>query len=151
MGESRLVEEVRTTASQAAAFSYTSDFDHQADWDPNTISARRITEPPVDVGSRFALEVRMGPRSIPMEYRVTILEPPHRVVLVGEGRGIWSEDDISFRPDGSTTVVRYEARIRLGGLLGLIQPLLGRQMRRIGTEAAAGLARELDRLAVEQA
>jgi hypothetical protein len=149
MGESRLVEEVRTRASQEVAFGYTADFDHQAEWDPNTTASRRITPPPIGVGSRFALDVRMGARSLPMEYRITTLDAPERVVLVGEGPGIWTEDDISFRADGAGTLVRYAARIRLGGILGLVQPLLGGPMRRLGRDAAAGLRRELDRRADE--
>jgi dehydrogenase/reductase SDR family member 12 len=144
--ETRLVEEVRTRAGREDAFAYVADFDHQAAWDPNTVSSRRLTDAPLTVGSRFALVVRMGRGTLPMEYRVTVLEPPERVVLVGEGRGIWTEDSIELREDGEETVVRYVARIRLEGILGWIQPLLGRGFQAIGRGAAAGLQRELDAL-----
>jgi dehydrogenase/reductase SDR family protein 12 len=150
MGETRLIEEIRTTVGRSEAFAYVADFDHQADWDPNTVSSRRLTDLPLLVGTRFALEVRMGRGTIPMEYRLTELEPPERVVLVGEGKGIWTEDTITCHPDGPGTVVRYEARIRLSGVLGLIQPLLGRPLREVGRGAAAGLRRELERLAATQ-
>src|SRR6188508_1336118 len=117
MAETRLVEEVRTSAHREAAFAYVADFDHQAAWDPNTVTSRRLTEPPLAVGSRFALVVRMGRGTVPMEYRITALEPAHRVVLVGEGKGIWTEDAIELREEDGTTVVRYVARIRLTGTL----------------------------------
>ena len=41
-----------------------------------------------------------------MEYRITDWDPPRRVVLVGEGSGVWSRDDIRFEatPTGGTTV-----------------------------------------------
>lgn len=149
MGETRVVEEVRTSAGLEEAFAYVADFDHQAQWDPNTVTSRRLTEPPVAVGTRFALEVRMGRGTVPMEYRITELVPPARVVLVGEGKGIWSEDIIQMRADDGTTVVTYEARIRLSGFLGFIQPLLGRAFQGIGRGAAAGLQRELDRIAAQ--
>jgi hypothetical protein len=151
MGETRIVEEVRTRTGREAAFRYVADFDHQAAWDPNTVSSRRLTDPPLTVGSRFALEVRMGRGTLPMEYRITVLEPPDRVVLVGEGRGIWTEDTIELWEDGDGTRVRYAATIRLEGLLGLVQPLLGRAFEGIGRGAAAGLVRELDALPTEDA
>lgn len=147
VGETRLNEEIRTTLGPSEAFAYIADFDHQADWDPNTVSSKRLDGLPLAVGTRFALDVRMGRGTIPMEYRITVLEPAERVVLVGEGTGIWTEDTITCRPDGSGAIVRYEALIRLSGVLGLIQPLLGRQFGAIGRGAAAGLRRELDRVA----
>ena len=147
MSETRLVEEVRTTVGRAEAFAYVADFDHQAAWDPNTVTSRRLTDEPLEVGTRFALDVRMGRGTVPMEYRITVLEPPEKVVLVGEGKGIWTEDTIAFREEDGVTVVSYAARIRLTGFLGLIQPLLGGAFRAIGQGAAAGLQRELDRLA----
>jgi hypothetical protein len=149
MSETRVVEEVRTTLGRAEAFGYVADFDHQAAWDPNTVTSRRLTDEPLAVGSRFALVVRMGRGTVPMEYRITELAPPERVVLVGEGERIWTEDVIEFREEGGTTVVTYAARIRLTGRLGLIQPLLGRAFRAVGQGAAAGLQRELDRLAAQ--
>ena len=150
MGETRVVEEVRTSAGLDEAFAYVADFDHQAEWDPNTVTSRRLTEPPLAVGSRFALVVRMGRGAVPMEYRITALEPPDRVVLVGEGKGIWTEDTIELRAEDSATMVTYEARIRLSGPLGWIQPLLGRVFRGVGRGAAAGLQRELDRIAAQR-
>ena len=67
MGETRIVEEVRTGVGREAAFAYVADFDHQAAWDPNTVSSRRLTDPPLAVGSRFVLVVRMGRGTLPME------------------------------------------------------------------------------------
>lgn len=151
MAETRITEDVRSAVDIEAAFAYVADFDHQAAWDPNTVSSRRLTELPVGVGSRFALEVRMGRGTTPMEYHITAFEPPTRVVLVGEGERIWTEDAIEFGQESGLTVVRYAARIRLEGPLGWVQPLLGRAFRSIGQGAAAGLQRELDRIAREQA
>jgi hypothetical protein len=80
-----------------------------------------------------------------MEYRITDYDPPRRVVLVGEGSGVWSSDEISFTalPDG--TRIDYVAEIRLQGPLGLIQPLLGRAFAKIGRGAADGLGAALAR------
>ena len=137
-------ETLTTRLSQGDAFDYVADFARQAEWDPNTVSSRRIDEGPLGVGARFELVVRMGRRPTSMEYRITEYEAPERVVLVGEGSGIWSRDDISFRgvPDG--TLVEYRAEVRLGGILRFVQPLLGRAFTSIGRGAADGMRRELD-------
>jgi hypothetical protein len=143
----RLMEQVETRLGRDAAFAYVADFARQAEWDPNTVSSRRIDGGALGVGARFALEVRMGSRVVPMEYRISELRAPSRVVLVGQGPGIWTEDAITFTEAGSGTRVEYVADIRLSGILGLMQPLLGRAFAAIGRGAVAGMKRELDRLA----
>ena len=97
-----------------------------------------------EVGARYALDVKMGRRSVPMEYRITELVAPERLVLVGEGSGIWTEDIITFTETETGTRVDYEAEIKLSGLLGLVQPLLGRAFDGIGKGAVSGMKRELD-------
>jgi hypothetical protein len=82
-----------------------------------------------------------------MEYRITEYEAPKRVVLVGEGEGVWTRDEISFSGVAEGTRVGYVAEIRLGGLLGLIQPLLGRAFAGIASGAVTGMKHELDALA----
>ena len=141
----RLAEHLTTNLDREAAFRYVADFSRQAEWDPNTVSSRRIDAGQLGVGARFALEVRMGRKTVPMEYRITEYEAPRKVVLVGEGGGVWSQDVITFTdvPDG--TRVDYGAEIRLGGLLGLAQPLLGPALTRIARGAVEGMQRELDR------
>lgn len=142
-----LTEHVTTPLDREAAFAYVSDFARQSEWDPNTVSSRRIDEGPLGVGARFALEVRVGSRTTPMEYRITEYRVPEKVVLVGEGSGVWSQDVISFEDIPEGTRVGYVAEIRLSGLLGLVQPLLGRAFAGIAKGAVSGMKRELDALA----
>ncbi len=113
-----LKEQVQTPLSRDAAFAYVADFARQAEWDPNTVSSRRIDDGELGVGARFALEVRMGRRSSVMEYRITEYAPPGRVVLIGEGSGIWTQDTITFTEVEHGTRVDYVADIRLGGIPG---------------------------------
>lgn len=143
----RIAEELMTTLKREIAFDYVADFAHQAEWDPNTVSSRRLDAGDLGAGARFALEVKIGRKVVPMEYRITEFQHPTRVVLVGEGSGVWSQDIITFTdvPDG--TRVDYVAEIKLGGLLGLAQPLLRPAFARIGHGAVEGMQRELDRLA----
>jgi hypothetical protein len=146
-----LTEHVTTPLGREAAFAYVADFSRQSEWDPNTLSSRRIDDGPLGIGARFALDVRVGNRTTPMEYRITEYEVPAKVVLVGEGGGVWSQDVITFREVPEGTRVDYVAEIRLSGLLGLIQPLLGRAFAGIAKGAVGGMKRELDALAAQSA
>ena len=137
----KLVEHIETPLAREAAFHYVADFSRQAEWDPNTVSSRRIDDGELGVGARFALEVKMGPRLAPMEYRITEWQAPSRVVLIGEGSGVWTEDSITFTETAAGTSIEYVFDIRLAGALGLIQPLLRRAFTSIGRGAAAGMKR----------
>jgi carbon monoxide dehydrogenase subunit G len=135
----RIHERIGTTLPVEAAFEYVADFANSQAWDPGTVSSRRLDEGPVGVGARYALEVRMGGRVSPMEYVVRDYERPHRVVLVGSGSGVNAVDEIRFERTGEGTVIDYTADIRLGGLLRLVQPFLGRAFDALGRDAAAGM------------
>ena len=78
-----------------------------------------------------------------MEYRITELDPPHRVVLVGSGSGVEATDEIRFSATGDSTLVEYVADIRLTGLGRLAQPFLGGTFRRIAEGASDGIRRTL--------
>lgn len=138
-------EQIETRLPIDATFAYVADFDHQAEWDPGTETSVALDDGPVRVGSRYRLDVRIGPRTAPMEYVITVLDAPRRVVLVGTGSGVTSTDDIRFEatPTGGTRV-DYGADIQLSGVLGLVQPLLGGAFRNLGRRAADGMRRELD-------
>jgi len=143
----RLVEHLTTPLPREAAFAYIADFARQAEWDPNTVSSKRIDGGELGVGARFALEVKVGNRTTPMEYHITEYQAPSRVALVGEGSGIWSHDIITFSDVPGGTRVEYDFEIKLSGLLGLIQPLLGRAFAGIAKGGVSGMKRELDALA----
>ena len=140
----RIREQIATRLPAEATFAYVADFARQAEWDPNTTSSRRVDAGPLGVGARFALAVKAGGRTAPMEYRIAEYDPPRRVVLVGEGSGVWSSDEITFTPTAGGSVVDYVAVIKLRGVLGVVQPLLGRAFARLGRDAADGMRRALD-------
>jgi len=147
----RINERIETVLPLVTAFDYIADFANAQEWDPGTASSRRLDDGPIGPGSRFALEVRMGGRTAPMEYRIRDFDRPHRVVLVGSGSGVSAVDDIRFERVGGRTVIVYSADIRLGGLLRFVQPVLGGAFRKIGRDAAAGMDEALDVIAHERA
>jgi carbon monoxide dehydrogenase subunit G len=143
----RLHEQVETPLAPEAAFAFVADFANSRIWDPGTATSERLDPGPVGEGARYRLGVRLGGRVVPMEYRVSVFEPPTRVVLVGTGSGVSAVDEIHFEPAGTGTRVDYTADIRLGGWMRLVQPFLGRAFEKLARKAAEGMQRELDRRA----
>ena len=88
----------------------------------------------------FRLDVRVGPRATPLDYRVVAYERPHRVVLLGESATIRSEDTVTVvsRPGGGS-ILTYDAELTLLGPLAALNPLLPLAFRRIGDRGLGGL------------
>jgi carbon monoxide dehydrogenase subunit G len=138
-----LNEQIETTLPIEQAFAYIADFANAREWDPGVATAERIDSGPVGVGSRYRLGVHLGGRVAPMDYRISICEPPNRVVLVGSGSGVSAVDEIRFQRAGAGTRIDYTADIRLGGIMRLVQPFLGGAFRTIARNAADGMHRTL--------
>lgn len=139
-----LHERIETALPIDETFAYVADFANAQVWDPGVATAHRIDAGPVAVGSRYRLGVRLGSRVAPMEYRITVFEPPTRVVLVGSGSGVSAVDEIRFERADSGTRIDYAADIRLGGVLRFVQPFLGRAFANLGRNAVNGMQRTLD-------
>lgn len=140
---------VRTTAGHHRAFALMADFGNASGWDPATFASRKLTDGPIGVGTRFALDMQIFGRKNQIEYEVTEYQPPHRVVLRGENAGSVSVDEISVEPAGSASEVTYEARVTMKGPYKLIGPLFGPVFRRMGDEARDRIGPWLDSQAAE--
>jgi dehydrogenase/reductase SDR family protein 12 len=145
-----LKETIHTPLSTEAAFAYVADFASSQEWDPGVATAERVGDGPIGVGTRYRLGVRIGNRVAPMEYRITELDPPNRVVLVGSGSGVSAVDTIEFGRTATGTTVDYTADIRLDGIRRLAQPFLGKTFAKIARDASAGMQRELDARAARE-
>jgi carbon monoxide dehydrogenase subunit G len=139
-----LHERIETALPIDETFAFVADFANSQIWDPGVATAHRIDAGPVGVGSRYRLGVRLGSRIAPMDYRITVFEPSTRVVLVGSGSGVSAVDEIRFERTDAGTRIDYTADIRLGGVLRLIQPFLGRAFTNLGRNAVDGMQRALD-------
>ncbi len=146
----KLHETIETALNIDAAFAYLADFANAQEWDPGVASAERIDDGPVGVGARYRLGVRVGGRVVPMEYRISAIDPPNGVVLQGSGSGVTATDTIAFQKIAAGTRIDYTAEIRLGGVMRLIQPLLGGTFARIARDASGGMQRQLDLRASQQ-
>lgn len=126
------------------AFDYLADFTKITEWDETARSSVLLDGPPAGaVGARFAVEVGFAGRTNRFEYTTTTSEPPKRLVLRAESSSVISEDEVTFTAaDGGAEVV-YDAHLTPKGGFRLIDPILGLMFKRLGDNAASGLAREL--------
>jgi carbon monoxide dehydrogenase subunit G len=147
----KLVERIDTKLAKDPAFAYIADFAHAAEWDPNIVASSRIDDGELGVGSRFQVDVKVGPRTLSMEYRITEYDPPNVVVLVGEGWNVWSEDRISFEETTDGTRVTYDVELKANGVLAPLSPLLPRYLAGLGDGVRETMGRVLDRLAAPDA
>ena len=139
----RYRKQIEVAREPAEVFAYLADFARAAEWDPGIIEARRLTEGPTAVGSRFeVIAVFRGNRQR-FEYVVAEYDEGRRIVLHGEGAKAISDDTIDVESGDGRTRVTYEADLRLKGLFRLAEPFLGRAVERMGDDALAGLESQL--------
>jgi hypothetical protein len=135
--------EIRSTLPPAQAFAYMADFANARFWDPSVASAQQQGAEPVGLGTAFDVTTRFARRSLELTYTIVEFEPPTRVVLQARRKFV-SRDTITVVPDGTGSLVRYEALLAFGPVGRLFDPVMQRVFNRIGEKAKAGLERELN-------
>jgi carbon monoxide dehydrogenase subunit G len=137
--------EIEVERDAGEVFAYLADFSHADEWDPGIVEARRLTDGPTAVGSRFEVIALFRGKRQRFEYVVTLYEDRRRIVLRGEGAKALSDDTITVDEADGRTRVAYEADLRLRGPYRIVEPFLGGTFRRMGDEALEGLKSKLDR------
>jgi hypothetical protein len=133
--ETRLVR-----GSVDEVFDYLADFTSSAAWDPGVVSARRLDDGPVSVGSRFEVRVRFAGRELPMAYRVERADRPGHLELSAVSPTSTARDVIELAPatEGFTRVT-WTLEVALTGWSRLAEPVMGPMLRRLGRQAMDGL------------
>jgi len=135
-----LKETIDVTCTPLEAFDYLADFTHIERWDPSVLTARQVTEGLPQVGAQFQLRLQFGGRPVPMDYRITAMSSPRRLVLKGTGASFSAEDRITFEPQGEGTRIHYEADIVFAAGWGrTLEPLLAPLVRHSGRRAVQHL------------
>ena len=125
-------------------FAFAVDPDKLASWQTNTVSARREDEGPYGVGSRLR-EVHRAPGGKELESIVEVVEfEPGRVFALEVREGTPVHAHMTFDPAGDGTRMRFRAHGSLTGPTRLIEPLVGRMLRRQFTEQVATLKEVLE-------
>jgi hypothetical protein len=141
----RHIDKVESPRPQEEVFDYMAEFSNAAEWDPGTVSARRLDDGPIGKGSRFELIVRFAGRESPFVYEITEYDRPRRVVLRAETDAATVTDRMSVAPAAASgSILTYDARLELKGARKAMTPLMailfGRVFRagKRGLEAAIG-------------
>ena len=135
----KLREQIDVNASLERSFKFVEDFTSVSEWDPQIVSAKRTTDGPIGVGSRFDVVVRLGIRTIPITYQITECNPISKIVLQGKGDGFRGEDRIFFEKKGNGTRITYEADLEFLGTSTFLGPLIKRILEPLGKKAVLGL------------
>ena len=139
-----LKETIDVTCTPSEAFDYLADFTHIERWDPSVLTAHQVTGGLPQVGTQFRLRLLFGGRPVPMDYRITEMASPRRLVLQGTGASFRAEDRITLEPLGEGTRIRYEADIVFAAGWGRkLEPLVAPLVRRSGRRAVQQLQQHL--------
>ena len=142
----RYLMHVRTPMPPAEAFAYMADLTNFAEWDPGVDRSEQVQGDGPGPDAAFDVAVKALGRSITLRYDIVSYEAPTKLVASADSTLLTSRDTITVERDGSGpgSVVTYDAVLKLKGVLGLADPLLGLSFKGIGDRAGAGLVAALE-------
>lgn len=140
----RYVVHVRTSMPRAEAFAYMADLTNFAEWDPGVDRVVQVQGDGAGPGPAFDVVVKVTFSKMTLRYKTVAYDGASTTMTVlAKNAVITSTDTITVEADGNGSIVTYDAELKLKGLLGLSDPLLGLTFNRIGDRAAAGLVKAL--------
>ena len=140
----RYVVHVRTPMPPAEAFAYMADLRNFAEWDPGVDRVKQVEGDGAGLGAAFDVAVRLPGRTMSLRYDTVVFdEASTTMTAFAQNAVMTSKDTITVEADGDCSIVTYDAELKLRGLLGLSDPLLGLTFKQIGDRAAAGLVETL--------
>ena len=135
---------ILTSKPAEEVYDYMADFRSVEQWDATVTDAKLIGNQQPGKGARFSVTIKFAGRETTLEYETLEAERPTRVLLKAESGTIKSIDEITVREVAEGTELTYDAKLEPKGLAKLADPALGLLFKRLGDNAAKGLARELD-------
>jgi len=140
----RYIVHVRTPMPRDEAFAYLADLTNFAEWDPGVDRVEQVEGDGAGLGAAFDVAVKVPGRTMTLRYdTVAFDDASTTMTAVAQNALMTSEDTITIEADGNGSIVTYDAELKLKGLLGLSDPLLGLTFNQIGDRAAAGLVETL--------
>lgn len=139
----RYVTTVKTAKTPQEAFAYMADLRNFTEWDPGVKAVRQVEGSGGGPDSVFDVTVAGVGRDLTLRYVTEEYDAPRNLLVVARSTVFTSTDRITVEPDGTGSVVTYDADLKLNGVLGLGDLGLRLVFRVIGDRAAAGLRRVL--------
>ena len=136
--------ETQIARSVHDVFAHATDPDRLPTWQTNTVSAQRLDDGHYGVGSRLR-EVHRAPGGKELESIVEVVEyAPDRVFALEVREGTPIHAQITFEPIDGGTRMRFRAHGSLTGLGRIIEPLVGRTLRKQFAQQLATLKAVLE-------
>jgi carbon monoxide dehydrogenase subunit G len=108
-------------------FDFVADSRNEPAWLPGASGVEKTTEGPIGHGTRFEGQYA---RAGTVFLELIEFERPHRVTFRAKSRIVKFDDAVILETEGTGTRLRATMEARAGGLLRVIEPLMGRTMRR---------------------
>lgn len=137
---------VTSPLAPADAFAKMAEMTNFAEWDPGVQSAEQVagTEPGLNAAYKLVVN-GVGPApAIPLKYVMKEFSDGKSFRALAKAKFFSSDDRISVTPEGSGSVVKYEADLLLNGPLKVLDPLLKPIFQKIGSDADEGLKKFLN-------
>ncbi|WP_396894604.1 SRPBCC family protein [Mycolicibacterium sp.] len=134
---------MKTAKTPQEAFAYMADLRNFAKWDPGVKAVQQVKGSGGGPDTVFDVTVAGVGRDLTLRYVTEEYDAPRNVLVVARSAVFTSIDRITVEPDGSGSVVTYDADLRLNGVLRVGDLGLRLMFGVIGDRAAAGLRRVL--------
>ena len=139
----RYVTTVRSAKTPQESFAYMADLGNFVEWDPGVKAVRQVEGSGGGSDAVFDVTVVAPVRDLTLRYVTEEYDAPHNLLVVARSSVFTSIDRITVEPDGTGSVVTYDADLRLNGVLRVGDLGLRLMFSQIGNRAAAGLRRVL--------
>jgi hypothetical protein len=128
----------------AEAFAYMADLANFAEWDVGVDRVQQVEGDGPGAGASFDVAVNLPVGTMTLRYDTVAYDAKATTMTAfAENLLLTSEDTITVVRDGDGSIVTYDAVLKMKGLLGLSDPLLGLTFNQIGDRATAGLIEAL--------
>ena len=139
----RYVTTVRSAKTPQEAFAYMADLGNFVEWDPGVKAVRQVEGSGGGPDAVFDVTVVAPGPDLTLRYVTEEYDAPHNLLVVARSMVFTSIDRITVEPDGTGSLVTYDADLRLNGVLRVGDLGLRLVFGQIGNRAAAGLRRVL--------
>ena len=139
----RYVTTVRSAKTPQEAFAYMADLGNFVEWDPGVKAVRQVEGSGGGLDAVFDVTVVAPGPDLTLRYVTEVHDAPHNLLVVARSIVFTSIDRITVEPDGTGSLVTYDADLRLNGVLRVGDLGLRLVFGQIGDRAAAGLRRVL--------
>ena len=139
----RYVTTVRSAKTPQEAFAYMADLGNFVEWDPGVKAVRQVEGSGGGPDAVFDVTVVAPGPDLTLRYVTEEHDAPRNLLVVARSSVFTSIDRITVEPDGTGSVVTYDADLRLNGVLRIGDLGLRLVFGQIGDRAAAGLRRVL--------